>query len=64
MTQTSNVDHVEVYQDTGEQWRWRAVARNSEIVSEGEAHTRPEDAARAAHGVFGDEMTVVLEKPE
>jgi uncharacterized protein YegP (UPF0339 family) len=57
MTET-NVDHVIVYRDSAEQWRWRAVAGNGEIVSEGEAHTREGDAHRAAHGVFGEDMEV------
>jgi uncharacterized protein YegP (UPF0339 family) len=57
----SNVDHVVVYHDAGAGWRWRAVAANGEIVAQGEAHTRPEDAARAARGVLGDDVRVVLE---
>lgn len=56
----SNVHHVEVYRDVTEsRWRWRAVARNGEIVSEGQAHTREEDAARAARGVFGEDIVIV-----
>lgn len=55
----SNVDHVVVYRDTSDQWRWRAVAGNGEIVSEGESHTREEDAARAAEGVFGQDVQFV-----
>ena len=54
----SNVDHIVVYRDTADQWRWRAVAGNGEIVSEGEAHTRAADAARAAQGVFGEMVDV------
>lgn len=54
----TNVDHVVIYRDSGEQFRWRAVAANGEIVSEGEAHTREADAVRAAHGVFGDAVPI------
>lgn len=62
MTET-NVHHVEIYRDTGDQYRWRAVAANGEIVSEGEAHTRESDAARAAKGVFGEDVLIVREPP-
>lgn len=56
----SNVYRVEVYRDVTEsRWRWRAVARNGEIVSEGQSHTREEDAARAARGVFGEDIVIV-----
>lgn len=56
----SNVKHVEVYRDvTASRWRWRAVAGNGEIVSQGEAHTREEDAARAAQGVFGRDVVLI-----
>jgi uncharacterized protein YegP (UPF0339 family) len=56
----SNVHRVEVYRDVTEsRWRWRAFARNGEIVSQGESHTREEDAARAARGVFGPDVLIV-----
>lgn len=58
----TNVDHVEVYRDvTASRWRWRAVAGNGEIVSQGESHTRKEDAVRAARGVFGRDTLITLE---
>lgn len=60
MTET-NVKHVELYLDKDGQHRWRAVAGNGEIVSEGEAHTREADAARAAQGVFGADVVLVRE---
>lgn len=60
----SNVDHIVIYRDNGQQWRWRALAGNGEIVSEGEAHTRQSDAARAAIGVFGHEVLIVKENHE
>lgn len=59
MPAESNVDHVETYSDSSGQFRWRAIAANGEIVSEGEAHTREHDAARAAQGVFGEDVTIV-----
>lgn len=58
----SNVDHVVVYRDAQQEWRWRGVARNGEIVAEGESHTRADDAARAAEGVFGDKVNIILER--
>ncbi len=40
----------EVYQSQ-DGWRWRLVAANGRIVATGEAHTRKQDAARAAYMV-------------
>lgn len=48
----TNVEHVYVYEDDSGQWRWHAKAANNEIVAQGEAFTRKEDAIRAAEGVF------------
>lgn len=48
----SNVEQIVVFPDSAGEWRWRAEAANGEIVTEGEAHTRDYDAARAAHGVL------------
>ncbi len=56
--ETTNVDHVRVYRDRAGEWRWQAIAKNSKIVSEGESHTREEDAARAARGVFGSDVVI------
>lgn len=47
----SNVEHVTVFK-AKDGWRWRAQAGNNEIVAQGEAYTRKEDAERAAGGVF------------
>jgi uncharacterized protein YegP (UPF0339 family) len=58
----TNVDHVVVYRDDAGAWRWHGVAGNGEIVAEGESHTRAEDAARAARGVFGVNIGIVLER--
>ncbi len=60
MTET-NVERVVVYQDIAEQWRWRGLAGNGEEVAEGEDHTSPEDARRAARGVLGREVPIFLE---
>jgi hypothetical protein len=44
---------LEVYAaDDG--WRWRLKAGNGEIVATGEAHTREQDAERAARTQFPD----------
>lgn len=56
----SNVDHVLVYKDRAGEWRWSGVAGNGEIVAEGESHSRVDDAARAAHGVLGVDVPIVL----
>ena len=53
-----SVDHVEVYQDESDEWRWRAIAANEEIVATGESHTRATDAARAAKGVLGEDVPI------
>jgi uncharacterized protein YegP (UPF0339 family) len=60
----TNVDHVEVFQDTDKQWRWRAKAGNDEIVATGESHQRAEDAERAADGVFPGVNIIILEFKE
>ncbi len=58
MPETTNVDHIAVFEDGAGEWRWHAVAANNEIVAEGESHPREEDAARAARGVFGDQVVI------
>ena len=60
----TNVDHVVVYRNVSSEWCWRAVAGNGEIVSEGESHSREEDAARAVRGVFGEGVVIVREETE
>lgn len=61
----SNVKHVVVYEDAAGEWRWHAVAPNGEIVAEGESHSREADAARAAQGVFGIDVTIIrTQSPE
>ena len=42
---------VEVYRGS-DGWRWRAIARNGEIVATGEAYSRKWSAKRAASKVF------------
>jgi uncharacterized protein YegP (UPF0339 family) len=58
----SNVDHVEVFKSDAGRWCWHAIARNGEIVSQGESHTRAEDAARAASSVMGDQVRITLRR--
>jgi uncharacterized protein YegP (UPF0339 family) len=57
----TNATQLTVYQDDQGEWRWHAQARNGEIVAQGEAHTRKEDAERAATHVFPG-VPIVLEK--
>lgn len=47
----SNVVKTEVYR-AADGYRWRAIAKNGEIVCTGEAHDTRTDAGRAATGVF------------
>jgi len=51
-TVKTNVKDIETYQDAEGQFRWRAKAKNGEIVAQGESHTRRRDAKRAAQDVF------------
>lgn len=39
---------VQIYIDHAGDWRWRCIAANNEIIATGEAHTREDDAVRAA----------------
>jgi uncharacterized protein YegP (UPF0339 family) len=55
----TDVKRVEIYRDSGDQFRWRALAGNGEIVSEGEAYTREHDAERSAQEVFGSDVTLI-----
>jgi uncharacterized protein YegP (UPF0339 family) len=48
----TNVKTLEYFEDSEGGWRWRAKAKNGEIVATGESHTRPADAKRAARDVF------------
>ena len=48
----TNVTKLEFYENEAGEWRWRAKAKNGEIVATGEAHTRKTDAKRAATAVF------------
>ncbi len=57
----TNVKRVVVYCDIADEWRWRGEAGNGEPVTQGEGHTRPEDARRAARGVLGREVPIFRE---
>ena len=56
----SNAALLEIYEGESSQadddqtpdWRWRALAGNGEVVSQGEGHTSARDALRAAKGVL------------
>lgn len=39
---------IQVYQDEGAAWRWHLIARNGEVVAQGESHSTEQDARRAA----------------
>lgn len=62
MDAPTNVDYVEVFRSRDGAWCWHGIARNGEIVVEGESHTRAEDAARAASGVMGENIRIVLKR--
>lgn len=50
-------DRVEIYLSADEQYRWRRVARNGEIIADsGESYTRPNDALRAARRTNGPDV--------
>lgn len=55
---TTDVAYIRVYQDAEGEFRWSAIARNGEIVAQGESHTRKGDAARAARDVLGWDIPV------
>jgi uncharacterized protein YegP (UPF0339 family) len=38
--------------ESNDQWYWHLTAGNGEIIAQGEAHTRKEDAERAAANVI------------
>lgn len=42
----------EVYQSAAdEKWYWRLIARNSQIVAQGQGYTRERDCWRAVHRI-------------
>lgn len=48
----TNAKTIEVFEGLDDQWYWHAKAGNGEIVAQGEAHPRREDAVAAAEGAF------------
>jgi uncharacterized protein YegP (UPF0339 family) len=61
----TNATRLVIYNDTNGQYRWHAQAGNGEIIAQGEAHTRREDATRAATAAFPDvDVTQRFEDPE
>lgn len=57
-TRTTTATKVVVYRDRKGQHRWRAVARNGEIIAQGEAYTRRHDAKRGGLRVFPDARVI------
>lgn len=54
----SAVDRVEVYEaDDG--WRWRALARNNEVIGQGEAYASKAGAIEGVHDNYGDDVRIV-----
>ena len=50
---TQFVDYVELYQDEANEWRWRAVSNNGNVVADsGEGYKRYSDAENAAQELF------------
>jgi uncharacterized protein YegP (UPF0339 family) len=47
---------VEIYQDHANEYRYRLLGENGEIVLPGEGHTRDEDAVRA----FNDVVAIII----
>jgi len=48
----TNATSIEIFEGIDEQWYWRAVAGNGEIVAQSEAYTRKDDAESAAEDTF------------
>lgn len=53
-------DRIEVYKAT-DGWRWRRQAANGEVISQGESHTRREDAVRAARRANPEDLEYQVE---
>jgi uncharacterized protein YegP (UPF0339 family) len=55
MTEHPRAAKVQVYRDTAGEWRWRALAGNSEPVADsGEGYRHRVDASAAASSLFPD----------
>ena len=56
-------DRVEVYRDEAQEWRWRRVAPNGEIVSDSaEGYVEKDYALQAAARYNSDVLDVVIER--
>jgi len=53
-------DIAQVYQDTAGQFRFRVLARNGEIVAEGESYLRKQDAFDTLEAHFPGALVVDL----
>lgn len=49
---------VEIYCDKKKQFRWRARAKNGEVIASSEGYTRKADAQRGGHRAFPDAKVV------
>lgn len=54
---------IDVYEDAEGQHRWRLLAANGAIVAQGEGHTTPSNARRAARGMLKAAATAVFAAP-
>lgn len=55
---------LEIYCDALEEWRWRLVAANQEIIAVSEGYTRAADARRAAERLRDQVVSAkILELP-
>ena len=52
------VAFVELYQDSAGQWRFRAKARNGEVVAPSEAYANASNARRGARRLFGRDIEI------
>lgn len=57
-------DIAQVYKDTAGQYRFRVLARNSEIIAEGEAYHHKQDAIDVLEQHFAECTVVDLEASE
>lgn len=57
-------DRVEIYKDDNDEWRFRRIAANGEIVASGESYRNQVDAAKTARNIFPAVPVVLVdEKP-
>lgn len=60
---TTPAHKIEVYQDTQQEWRWRARAANGRIIADsGEGYEDRDDAVYMARNLFPNISTTIEEK--